>query len=129
MTALWQAGFLLAMALPAACQTVATPAAVPAWLTNPGSEVQQELVQALTAMSGFASVSLSGNELTRSSELVLERRHQRDGRGGLLQGRDLEPPQRFQLLLLQEQCWLLHLPSGRQLRLFKAQCRAQPSAP
>jgi hypothetical protein len=68
-------------------------------------------------------VDLQDSDLTRSSELVLERRHQRAGTGELIQGRDLEMPQRFQLLRQDGQCWLLHLPSGQRKLLQRARCR------
>jgi hypothetical protein len=66
---------------------------------------------------------LSESDLTQSSELVIERKHQRDSNGELLQGRDLEMPQRFQLVLQDGQCWLHHLASSKRQRLKVAQCK------
>jgi hypothetical protein len=97
--------------------------AKPAVLVNPGAQTLQEISQALVALSGFATVTLSESDLTQSSELVIERKHQRDGNGELLQGRDLEMPQRFQLLLQDGQCWLQHLGSGKRQLLQVARCK------
>ena len=106
-----------------ACQMTSAQTSQAALLVNPGADVRQELSQAIVALSGFATVSLSETDLTQSSELVIERKHQRDGKGELLQGRDLEMPQRFQLLLQDGQCWLQHLGSGKRQLLKVARCR------
>jgi hypothetical protein len=111
-----------------ACQMLSAQAVQPAVLSNPGPEVQQELAQVVAELSGFASVSLAATDLTRSSTLVIQRKPQTDGAGELLQGRDLEMPQRFQLVLQGGQCWLQQLQPGGQRRLLtKALCR--PEAP
>jgi hypothetical protein len=106
-----------------ACQMTSAQSIKPAVLTNPSAEVRQELSQAIVTLSGFSSVSLSETDLTRSSELVIERKHQRDGNGELIQGRDLEIPQRFQLVLQDGQCWLQQLGSGKRQILKMAKCK------
>ena len=106
-----------------ACQMTSAQTAKPAVLMSPGAEVRQELRQSIVALSGFASVSLSESDLTQSSTLVIERKHQRDGNGELIQGRDLETPHRFQLMLQDGQCWLQHLGSGKKQLLKVAQCK------
>jgi hypothetical protein len=106
-----------------ACQMTSAQTSQAALLVNPGADVRQELSQAILTLSGFATVSLSETDLTRSSELVIERKHQHDGKGEMLQGRDLEMPQRFQLVLQDGQCWLQHLGSGKRQRLKVARCR------
>jgi hypothetical protein len=115
---------LAAALLLAACRMAPAQQALPAVLTHPAAEVRLELVAAIQAMSGFARVSLADSDLTRTSELVIERTQQSDGRGGLLQGRELQSPQRFQLQRVDGQCWLLHRPSGQRQRLMHAQCQA-----
>jgi hypothetical protein len=119
----------IALLLLAACQMTTAQPASPAVLTNPGADVQQELAQAIADLSGFASVRLSDADLTRSSELLVERTPQRSLQGEGLQGRDLELPQRFRLLTWNGQCWLLHVASGRQQPLKRAQCREQRQTP
>jgi hypothetical protein len=106
-----------------ACQMTSAQTSQAALLVNPGADVRQELSQAILTLSGFATVSLSETDLTRSSELVIERKHQHDGKGEMLQGRDLEMPQRFQLVLQDGQCWLQHLGSGKRQLLKVARCR------
>lgn len=109
-----------------ACQTASLPADQAAVLSNPGAEVSAELSATIAHLAGFAKVTLAADDLTLHSELVVERLHQRDNKGELIQGRDLEKPQRFQLLTNRAgQCWLLHENSGQRIRLDKAHCRLQ----
>lgn len=111
----------------AGCQMAATPQARPAVLLQPDAAARQELHDTLLHMSGFARASLLDSALTQDSELVLERLHQRDDKGELIQGRDLERPQRFQLQSQEGQCWLVQLASGKRQRLYQARC--QPRLP
>jgi hypothetical protein len=106
-----------------ACQMISAQTTKPAVLVNPGIEAREELNQAIVAITGFSHVSLSTSDLTQSSDLVIERKHQRDGHGELLQGRDLEMPQRIQLVLQDGQCWLQQLSSGKRQLLKLAQCK------
>jgi hypothetical protein len=97
--------------------------AKPAVLINPGTEVRLEICHAIAAMTGFSSVALADQDLTQVSELVIERKHQKTANGDLIQGRDLELPQRFQLVLQSGQCWLVHQATDQRLLLKQAQCR------
>ncbi len=124
MRALWKPMTSAAMCLLSACQMAPAQTARPALLTNPGPEVHSELVRAVAGISGFASITLAEGDLTRSSLLVIQRKPQY-AHGELLQGRDLEMPQRFQLLLWQGQCWLEQLGSGKRQLLALARCRAE----
>jgi hypothetical protein len=111
------------IAVLSACQMTSAQTATPAVLVNPGAQTLYEISQAVVALSGFANVTLSDSDLTQSSELVVERKHQRDGKGELLQGRDLEMPQRFQLLLQDRQCWLQQVGSSKRQLLTVARCK------
>lgn len=124
MTRFWNNHAPLAGLILSACQMTSAQVAKPAVLVNPDDEVQAELNQAVAALSGFSSVLLSDTDLTRSSHLVIERKHQSNGNGELIQGRDLEMPQHFQLVLQDGQCWLVHQGSGKRQLLIKARCAA-----
>ena len=128
MKAPWHALFATA-ALLAGCQMSTAQSARPALLVDPDADARQELRQALMDLSGFVRVDLLDTDLTRSSELVLERRHQHTSNGDLIQGRDLEMPQRFQLLRQDGQCWLVQLASGQRKLLLRARCRPVDSLP
>ncbi|MBC3931192.1 hypothetical protein [Undibacterium curvum] len=116
----WKLSFLLSLS---ACQLTGAAGLQPAVLTQPEGASAQELRRVIAELSGFSSVMLAEDDLTRSSELVIERRHQYRPNGDLIQGRDLEPPQRFRLLQGGAQCWLLHLNSGQQRLLQGLSCR------
>jgi hypothetical protein len=111
-----------------ACQMTSAQIAKPALLTNSGAEVKLEISQAIIAMTGFFSVTLADQDLTQSSELVIERKHQRTASGDLIQGRDLELPQRFQLVSQAGQCWLVKQATGQRTLLKKVQCRVDDKA-
>lgn len=111
-----------------ACQMTSAQVPSPAVLTNPGPEVRLEISQAIIAMTGYSSVALADQDLTQSSELVIERRHQKTANGVLIQGRDLELPQRFTLVLLGAQCWLVHQSTKQSTLLKKARCRGDDKA-
>ncbi|NDI86260.1 hypothetical protein [Undibacterium crateris] len=121
----WKLSFLLSLS---ACQLTGAAGLQPAVLTQPGTASSQELRRVIIELSGFSSVILAEDDLTRSSELVIERRHQYRPNGDLIQGRDLEPPQRFRLLQSGAQCWLLHLNSGQQRQLQGLSCRPVTAA-
>ncbi len=118
-------GLLPLALLLAGCQVRTAQVARPALLLAPDVDARQELRQAVMELSGFARVDLQDNDLTRSSTLVVERRQQHAGNGELIQGRDLELPQRFQLQIQDGQCWLLHLRSGQRKLLQRARCRLE----
>jgi len=107
----------------AACQTVATQALQPALLSHTSSEVTESLRAVLVEATGFHSVVLSERDLTVSSWITIERRQKRTPIGNVLQGRDLEMPQRLQLLTRDGQCWLQHEASRTIYPLPKAHCR------
>lgn len=116
---------LIACVSLSACHVTSAQMAKAALLTNPGAEVRLEIVEAIQAMTGFSSVALADQDLTQSSELVIERKQHRTVNEGLIQGRDLELPQRFQLLALGGQCWLVKQATQQRVLLKKAQCRVE----
>ncbi|MFZ6675961.1 hypothetical protein [Undibacterium sp. Xuan67W] len=96
-----------------------------ALLTNPGIEAKQELTTLIASLTGYSSVMLSDKDLTETSYLTIERNHQSDNKGNLLQGRDIEMPHRFQLILQDQACWLVYQNTGQRSLLSKAQCKAK----
>lgn len=119
-------GVGLALAL-AACQSAAmtTDVEQPARLLNPSdAQMQQELFAWMSKQTGLRRVQVPQAELASQSEWVVERRHQFDNRGELIQGRDLELPHRFVLVVQKQQCWLVHRNSGARTLLLQAQCRS-----
>jgi len=107
-----------------ACQSSsAIPEDRPALLSNTGQRVLQELQEVAARISGFSEVLLSATDWTQDSDVVLERRHQRNLQGDLIQGRDLEMPHRLRLIKQGEQCFLIDLSTGRKEALHQVQCQ------
>jgi hypothetical protein len=80
---------------------------------------------AISSMSGFSEVTLSASDFMQSSEVIIERKHQTNQHGELIQGRDLEIPHRFRLETNGTQCWLVHLNSGQRRLLNTARCQVK----
>ncbi len=109
-----------------ACQSGgAAPEERPALLSNAGLLALQELQEVTARVSGFSDVLLSGKDWTQDSDVVLERRHQRNPQGDLIQGRDLEMPHRVRLLKRADQCLLIDLSTGRSEMLHQVLCHVK----
>ncbi|MFZ6689388.1 hypothetical protein ACO0K0_16715 [Undibacterium sp. SXout11W] len=107
-----------------ACQSGgATPEERPALLSNASQLALQELQEVTARISGFSDVLLSEKDWMQDSDVVLERRHQRNPQGDLIQGRDLEMPHRLRLIKQGEQCFLIDLSTGRKEALHQVQCQ------
>lgn len=121
----WKIGISLSCLLLGACQIPAAKAEKDALLANPGIEAKQELTTLIASLTGYSSVRLSDKDLTETSYLTIERNHQSDNKGNLLQGRDIEMPHRFQLILQDQACWLVYQNTGQRSLLSKVQCKAK----
>jgi hypothetical protein len=119
----WKLGVTWSGLLLGACQAVTAQTEKDALLVNPGPVAQQELSAVIAQMTGSSSVKLSEKDLTESSYLTVERVHQYDNRGELIQGRDLEKPHSFHLIKQGAACWLVYVNTGQRSVLSKARCR------
>ncbi|MBC3863827.1 hypothetical protein H8K32_17105 [Undibacterium jejuense] len=109
-----------------ACQSGgATPEERPALLSNASQLALQELQEVTAKVSGFSDVLLSEKDWMQDSDVVLERRHQRNPQGDLIQGRDIEMPHRVRLLKRANQCLLIDLNTGRSESLHQVQCHVK----
>ncbi|MFZ6754655.1 hypothetical protein ACO0KY_14885 [Undibacterium sp. Dicai25W] len=109
-----------------ACQSGgATPEERPALLCNASQLALQELQEVTARISGFSDVLLSEKDWMQDSDVVLERRHQRNPQGDLIQGRDIEMPHRVRLLKRANQCLLIDLNTGRSESLHQVQCHVK----
>ncbi len=116
-------GVVLTCLILAACQASTVPLETTAVLVAPTAQVQQQLSAAVAKMLGVASVTLADNALTASSYLAIERVPRTDASGQLLQGRVLEKPNTFRLLIKGQACWLEHMNTGKRMQLVDARCR------
>jgi hypothetical protein len=70
-------------------------------------------------------VTLADDALTCTSALIVERARLRDDRGLLVNGRDLERPERFTLLAERGACVLVHERTGQRFVLRETECAAR----
>jgi hypothetical protein len=108
----------------AACRTVQARQDTPAVISEPTTQTHAELVQAVSAALGGATVTLADDALTRDSTLVLERTRRLDPNGLPVNGRDLGSPERFRLVKNGAECVLVHENSGRRFALAQTACAA-----
>lgn len=112
-----------------ACQALALPEQVPARLSLADGEAQQtaqkELRETVASMLGVSAVSLADNTLTDSSQFSYARTPRYNASGQLLQGRVIEQPHIFKLMIRDQACWLIHQNSGKQALLPHAKCIAE----
>lgn len=117
-------GLALAAAL-GGCQSAAGVAPRRAVLSEPHNPLaQQEILRWMEQQSGLARVGLEPGEWAEHSEWVVERRHQYAPDGTLIQGRDIQAPHRFALVLEGAQCVLVHRNTGTRRVLAQARCQA-----
>ena len=117
--------FAASILMLSACQFTAASPDKAAVLLISDAETTQELRTVIGSMSGFSDVTLSAADFMQSSEVIIERKHQTNQHGELIQGRDLEMPHRFRLETNGTQCWLLHLNSGQRRLLSKTRCQSK----
>lgn len=111
------------------CKHSSVQDGAPAVLIESDELARQEIQQHMEDVLG-GSVLLAEDVLSRSSEIVVERRAQSDPLGNRLPGRILTEPDRFRLTINQEgQCILVHENSGRHWLLQESRCVANAAAP
>lgn len=98
----------------------------PALLTNASAATHAELVEHVRTALRNDTVTIAGDALSRDSTLVIERRPARDAAGRRLTGRDVEPPEQFQLVTDGRTCMLVHVRTGARYTLTQARCRRTP---
>lgn len=122
-------GTLLVSALIAlpACRTWPAVREHAAVIVHSTAASRADLERAVSQAFGGMPVRLADDALTRDSVLIIGRAQARDARGLPLNGRELEHPQHFQLLLRGSQCILLHAETGKSSALRHTQCQVLPS--
>lgn len=107
------------------CQSVTAQVEVDAVLSTTNSQVHQELVAAVTQLSGASKVLIGADELTKSSFLTLDRAKLKDASGLVMQGMEIEAPNVFKLVKNNGDCFLIHVKTGKRAQLKLAQCQAK----
>lgn len=98
---------------------------VPALLAELNPQVHAELESVVSAALGDKPVTLGEQVLMRESLLVIERQATHKLQQPRVPGRDMQMPERFQLMTDGEGCWLVQLSSGAIWPLQGASCRPE----
>ena len=117
-----RAAALLASGLAlAACKSIAPDANQPALIVEP-SDASRAALQATVNRLLDTDVTLSGDALTETSFLFIERRIPRSIDGSPAQGRNMEMPYRFTLLTNGTDCVLVDERDGSRHLLADTKC-------
>lgn len=106
------------------CQTLATAGDVPAVLDN-ANAVSRAAVQHAVNSALNTTVLFDDEALTTSSLLSIERSGQRSMQGAIAQGRIMDKPFQFQLVLSGTDCVLIDRQTGLRYLLEDTTCIAE----
>jgi len=107
-----------------ACRTVPSRSDVPAIIVNATSEGRASLSKAVSEALNGAPVKLAADALTKTDVLIIERERPRDANGQMLNGREREMPEHFQLVKSADQCVLVHRRTEARFPLAGVVCSA-----
>lgn len=103
----------------AGCNNLPTQVEQAALIARPTAESLAEISGVLEQALGPREILLSPDVLTRSSILALE---QGGGLAGAATGRVLEMPERFELVISGERCFLVRSRTGQRWALEQTEC-------
>jgi hypothetical protein len=115
------AGLLFATA---GCQTLATDSDVAARITNPTDDSRDALQRAVNNALD-ANVTLADDALTNSSVLTIERNPPRSMENLPAQGRNMDMPMQFRLVLNDGDCVLIYTADDSRRKLSDTRCIAE----
>lgn len=94
----------------------------PALIARATPEGLEELQKLVGEALGASQVTLAEDSLTRKSTLIIERNPPRTIEQRPLQGRNMEMPEKFSLLLGGDRCWLQREADGERWEVLESAC-------
>lgn len=94
----------------------------PALIVGVTPEGRAELQRLVSEALHGAPVTLAEDAFTRESTLIIERNPPQNLQQRPLQGRNMDRPKKFRLLLSGERCWLERESDGERWELLEAKC-------
>lgn len=116
---------LVYAALASACANSIAQAERPAVIVNPTAASRAELLSTLQKALNNRPLTLADDALTQDSVLIIEPVRLRDAEGRLLNGRELGMPERFQLVMQESKCILIHERTQQRWVLKRTKCRGK----
>ncbi|MGL6160722.1 hypothetical protein [Microbulbifer sp.] len=95
---------------------------VPALRVDVSRESNVELERVVSEALHGAPVTLAEDAFTGESTLIIERNPPQNLQQRPLQGRDMDRPKKFRLLLSGERCWLERESDGERWELVQTKC-------
>jgi len=108
-----------------ACTTLSAQDDVPALIVAPDAASREELSRVVSAALGGAPVTLADDALVHDDRLVIERARVLDPAGRRIDGRSVEPPEQFRLVISGSRCLLIREADGSRLPLDATRCRVR----
>ncbi len=108
----------------AGCQTLAATDDLPAWITNPDSDSRAALQTAVNEALN-TDVALADDALTNSNILTIQRNLTDSLEGQPAQGRNMDMPIQFRLVISSGDCVLINQRDQSRRILQNTSCRAR----
>jgi hypothetical protein len=108
-----------------ACMATSLQADQPARIIGTTPDSRAELQRVVSEALHVTEVNLADDALRKSSWLVIERSRVRNLDNAPLSGRDLGQPERFQLVVADHRCVLVHERDKRRYELQSVACVAE----
>jgi hypothetical protein len=105
-----------------ACTRLSAQDDLPAVIAEAGAASRAELARVVSEALDGAPVMLAEDALVHADRLVIERARSRDPAGRTLDGRIVEPPERFRLVRSGAQCVLIRERDGARFALRGIRC-------
>lgn len=117
---------LLVMPMLACSSQAAQGEAAPALLAEATPAARAELEQVISTALHGVPVTIAEDALTRESIVVIERRSVHNLQQPRLDGRKLERPETFRLMVAGDACWLVKVSDGSRWPLRDITCVPAP---
>ena len=113
---------ILGILLSSACRHVTVNNSVPALLSDTDTEVKIELHKAVSQLLSQEEVFIAQDAFRDRSFISVERLAYKDSRGNRIQGRELDMPEKIQLVLINDECFLKRESNDTLVKLDKVKC-------
>lgn len=95
---------------------------IPAVISAYSEETHKEIELTISKALGRGPVLLGPDVFLRNDVIIVERKQRRSIDGGMLQGRSMERPEKFRLVIKESRCVLVHLKSKNYYPLTNLSC-------
>ncbi len=113
---------ILGILLLSACRHVTVNNSVPALLSDTDTEAKMELHKAASQLLSQEEVFIAQDAFKDRSFISVERLAYKDSRGNRIQGRELDMPEKIQLVLINDECFLKRESNDSLVKLDKVKC-------